>query len=149
MAIGSDSHVCRQWMEELRWLEYGQRLHLQRRNVAAHPGHSAGATAARLFDTALAGGAQAAGQKCWGLQRGARGDLLVLDSHVPGLLGVPGEHLLDATVFACDRAPLREVYVAGRCVIAQGRHAQQDVIAARFTEAMQNLWQSAPGAALR
>lgn len=140
MAIGSDSHVCRQWTEELRWLEYGQRLLLQRRNVSARTDQSAGATAARLFDTALAAGGQAAGQGRWGLQVGARADLLVLDRQAPGLLGVPGDHLLDATVFACDRAPLRDVYVAGQCVLSQGRHAQQDAIAARFQQAMQTLW---------
>ena len=140
MALGSDSHVCRQWMEELRWLEYGQRLLLQRRNVAALPAQSEGATAARLFDAAVSAGGAAAGQARWGLVAGARADMLVLDTQAPGLLGVPANHMLDATVFACDRAPLRDVYVAGRCVIAQGRHAQQEAIAAQFVEAMQGLW---------
>jgi formimidoylglutamate deiminase len=144
LAIGSDSQVCRQWMEELRWLEYGQRLQLQRRNVAARPGQAEGASAARLFDAALQAGAQAAGQKHWGLQVGARADMLVLNAQANGLLGVPASHVLDAAVFACDSAPLRDVYVAGRCVLAQGRHAQQDAIAQRFTRAMQSLWQPAP-----
>lgn len=142
MAVGSDSHVCRQWNEEFRWLEYGQRLLLQRRNVAALPGQSEGATAARLFDAALSAGGTAAGQASWGLVAGARADLLVLDMQAPGLLGVPASHALDASVFACDRAPIRDVYVAGRCVIAQGRHAQQDAIAAQFVQAMQRLWQT-------
>jgi formimidoylglutamate deiminase len=140
MAIGSDSHVCRQWMEELRWLEYGQRLQWQRRNVAALPGQSEGATAARLFDAALSAGAAAAGHKHWGLKAGARADLLVLDPRASGLLGVPASHTLDAAVFACGSAPIRDVYVAGRCVIAQGRHAQQEAIAAQFVQAMQGLW---------
>lgn len=139
MAIGSDSHVCRQWHEELRWLEYGQRLQLQRRNVAANPSQGQPATAARLFDAALVAGGQAAGQPLWGLRVGARADLLVLDRHAPGLLGVPISHALDATVFACDAAPLRDVYVAGRCVIAQGRHAQQEAIAAQFVQALSGL----------
>ena len=52
MALGSDSHVGRQWPEELRWLEYGQRLHLQQRNVAAAPAQQP-ATAARLLDAAV------------------------------------------------------------------------------------------------
>jgi formimidoylglutamate deiminase len=145
LAIGSDSQVCRQWMEELRWLEYGQRLQWQRRNVAARPEQAAGATAARLFDAAIAAGAQAAGQPCWGLQVGARADLLVLNPQAGGLLGVPAEHVLDAAVFACDSTPVRDVYVAGRCVIAQGRHAQQPAIAAQFAQAMQALWSAAPG----
>ena len=140
MAIGSDSQVCRQWNEELRWLEYGQRLQLQQRNVAANPAGGQAATAARLFEAALAAGGSAAGQKAWGLRVGARADLLVLDTLAPGLLGLPLSHALDATVFACDKAPVRDVYVAGRCVIAQGRHAQQNSIAAQFVEAMDALW---------
>ena len=146
LAIGSDSHVCRQWMQELRWLEYGQRLLLQRRNIAARPGWAYGATAARLFEAALQAGGAAAGQHRWGLVAGARADLLVLDPAASGLLGVPANHMLDASVFACDSAPLREVYVAGRCVIRQGRHARQDAIAARFEAAMLALWGEPAGA---
>jgi formimidoylglutamate deiminase len=140
MAIGSDSHVCRQWHEELRWLEYGQRLNLQRRNVSAKPAQAEGATAARLFDAAQSAGGQAAGQSNWGLNKGARADMLVLDTQASGLLGVPDSHVLDAVVFACDKAPIRDVYVAGRQVLADGKHAQQATIATQFTQAMQSLW---------
>jgi formimidoylglutamate deiminase len=77
---------------------------------------------------------------CWGLSAGARADLLVLNTQSPGLLGIPASHVLDATVFACDTAPIREVYVAGRCVVRHGRHVQQDAIAAKYAEAMQQLW---------
>jgi formimidoylglutamate deiminase len=140
MAVGSDSHVCRQWNEELRWLEYGQRLQLQRRNVAASPGTGQAATAARLFDAALSAGGTAAGQKQWGLTPGARADMLVLNRQASGLLGIPASHLLDAYVFACDTPAIRDVYVAGRHIIQQGRHAQQDTIASAFEEAMGALW---------
>lgn len=140
MAIGSDSHVCRQWPEELRWLEYGQRLNLQRRNVAASPAHHAGSTAERLFVAAQSAGAPAAGQKTWGLEVGARADLLVLDSQAPGLLGIPALHTLDALLFAADRPAFRDVYVAGRHVIADGRHRDQASIRARFARVMESLW---------
>ena len=144
LAIGSDSHVCRQWMEELRWLEYGQRLQLQRRNVASHPGVAEGSSAARLYQGALTAGGQAAGLPHWGLRAGGRADMLVLDVRAAGLLGVPHSHVLDAAVFACDRSPVRDVYVAGRCVLRDGQHAQQAAIAHRFTQAMQELWDCAP-----
>jgi len=140
MAIGSDSHVCRQWTEELRWLEYGQRLNLQRRNVAAAPTQHAGSTAERLFEAALSAGGGAAGQKAWGLAVGARADALVLDVQNPGMLGVPLSHTLDALLFACDRPAFKDVYVAGRQVIADGRHADQAPIAARFAQVMEGLW---------
>lgn len=140
MAVGSDSHVNRQWAEELRWLEYGQRLRLQQRNVAAAPTQQP-ATAARLFDAALHAGGPAAGQRVWGLTRGARADALVLDVQTPGLLGVPASHRLDALVFATNTSALREVYVAGHKLVHAGRHVEQDRIARAFESTMQALWE--------
>jgi formimidoylglutamate deiminase len=139
MALGSDSHVGRQWNEEIRWLEYGQRLRLQQRNVAAAPGHQP-ATAARLLDTAVHAGAAASGHANWGLQVGARADALVLDVQAPGLLGVPGSHLLDALVFATHPPAIRDVYVAGQQVIRQGQHPAQSAVAQHFEAAMRELW---------
>lgn len=139
MAVGSDSHVCRQWNEELRWLEYGQRLLLQKRNVAANPSAGQSATAARLFEAALSAGGQAAGQKLWGLKSGARADMLVLNPHASGLLGIPLGHTLDAYVFACDTPALNEVYVAGNRVVAQGKHVRQEALAVEFLAAMNAL----------
>ncbi len=141
MAIGSDSHVSRQWAEELRWLEYGQRLGLQRRNVAASPATQP-ATAARLFEAALSAGGRAAGQQKWGIQVGARADLLVLDTRAPGLLGVPASHTLDALVFATNTSAIRDVYVAGRQVVRSGVHLQSMQIASDFEEVMQALWET-------
>lgn len=139
MALGSDSHVGRQWNEEIRWLEYGQRLCLQQRNVSASPGRQP-ATAARLFDAAVHAGAAACGQPAWGLQTGARADVLVLDVQASGLLGVPGSHLLDALVFATQTPAIRDVYVAGLPVVIGGRHVAQATVADRFAATMQALW---------
>ena len=58
----------------------------------------------------------------WGLVPGARADLLVLELQAPGLLGMPASHALDALVFATDAPALREVWVAGRRIVAGGRH---------------------------
>lgn len=140
LSVGSDSQVSRCWAQELRWLEYGQRLGLRQRNVAAAPALGQGATAARLFDAVLAGSGHAAGLPHWGLRRGARADALVLDTQSAGLLGVPASHTLDALVFATDAPALREVYVAGQRVVAEGRHWQHAPIAQRFAVAMEELW---------
>ena len=140
MAIGSDSHVTRNWPEELRWLEYGQRLLRRTRNVSAAPAAGQAATAARLFDAALSAGARAAGQTHWGLVQGARADALVLDTHSPALLGIPPSHGLDALVFAGGEPALREVIVSGCTVMRDGRHAQQQAIAERFAAVMETLW---------
>ncbi len=115
LALGSDSQVTRAWPEELRWLEYGQRLQRQQRNVAALPGVQQ-ATAARLFDRMLAGGAAAAGFGGWGLVVGARADLLVLDTGDAALDGLPPDHLLDGLVFAAPARPFGAVMVGGRWV---------------------------------
>ncbi len=113
LSIGSDSQVLRGWSEELRWLEYGQRLLHRRRNLAADP-PAEPATAARLFERLRAGGAAAAGLPRWGLQAGARADLLVLDRSDPALAGVPAGHWLDALVFAAPSRPFAATLVAGR-----------------------------------
>ncbi len=140
ISIGSDSHVSRSWREELRWLEYGQRLKLQARNVCAAPEHGQASTAQRLFQAAHAGGACAAGLNATGLVMGARADFVVLDAHAPALLGIPTEHTLDAVIFAADTASIAQTYVAGNCIISKGMHGQQGLINAAYVAAMQQLW---------
>jgi formimidoylglutamate deiminase len=139
LSLGSDSEVTRSWPEELRWLEYGQRLALRQRNVAALPGAQP-ATAARLFDAVLAASAAPAGLAQWGLVPGARADFLVLDTRDASLLGVPASHLLDALVFSSPGDAIRDVYVAGEVVVRERRHAAQEAIANRFAQAMAALW---------
>ena len=117
LATGSDSHVTRDWREELRLLDYVQRLVHRRRNVAAAPHHGAPATAARLFERLLAGGAAAAGLGPCGLQRGARADLLVVDTGDPALLERDGDALLDTLVFSSPTRPFARVMVGGRWVV--------------------------------
>jgi formimidoylglutamate deiminase len=137
-SIGSDSQVTRAWPEELRWLEYGQRLVRQRRNVAAQPSGQP-ATALRLFEAARAGGASAAGLPKWGFTRGARADFIVLDPSSDALLGMPRSHFVDALVFSSPANAIRDVYVAGEPRIRDREHADGTAIAARFVDAMESL----------
>lgn len=139
ISIGSDSQVTRAWAEELRWLEYGQRLGLQRRNVAADP-PAQPSTAARLFEAARAGSAAPAGFKRWGLQVGARADFLVLDASASGLRGLPVEHLMDGLIFASPGNALRDLFVSGTRVLADGQHARQSQIGADFEVVFRGLW---------
>ena len=138
LSLGSDSQVCRHWPEELRWLEYGQRLSLRRRNVSAT--HANTSSARHLFERVLTGGASAAGHGSWGLKPGARADFLVINSAAPGLLGVPDTHALDALVFANDGPVFSEVWVAGQRVVQAGQHRKQAPIAQAFVQAMHQLW---------
>lgn len=117
LSIGSDSQVTRDWREELRLAEYGQRLVHRRRNVAAARG---GSTAARLFARTLDGGGRAAGRARWGLVSGARADLVVLDPQDEALRNVPAERLLDALVFVSPSRPFRDVLVGGTWALSGG-----------------------------
>jgi len=130
-SIGSDSHVTRRWSEELRLLEYAQRLTQRKRNVAAQtmgPLSSAGA----MLEAALAGGRNATGLALGGIAVGQPADFAVLDLQSPALLGVPADHMLDAMVFSSPDARLDAVYVAGQPV-----QMRND---AGFVPAMHALW---------
>jgi len=140
LSIGSDSHVTRDVAEELRWLDYGQRLALRSRNVGAAPRDGEPSTARRLLSRVLDGGAAAAGLSGWGLKPGARADALVIDTREPALLGLPTSRLLDALMFSSPCRPWRDVMVAGRWVVREHQHAQSAVIAERFSAAMQAIW---------
>jgi formimidoylglutamate deiminase len=114
-SIGSDSNVTRSPIEELRLLEYSQRLALGERNVAARAARSE-STASVLFNGAVDGGSVAAGQACGGLAVGQRADFCVPDPLSPALVGVPGPRVLDALVFSSPDAAMVRVCVAGRDV---------------------------------
>ena len=135
--VGSDSHVSVSPLEELRWLEYGQRLISQTRNVAA-PG-AGGSTGARLFADALAGGAEALGRPIGAIAAGKRADLVVLDPDHPQLFGRSGDTLVDALIFSGNVNPVRHVLCGGRWVIRGGRHGAEDRIAATYRTAMSRL----------
>ncbi len=135
--VGSDSNVAVSAIEELRLLEYGQRLAHRRRAVAATADSpSVGTT---LYRAALAGGARAAGRRIAGLAPGERADFLVLDPDSPPLAGKRGDALLDAFVFAGSANPVRDVFVGGRRLVAGGRHADEAGVAAAFRHALARL----------
>jgi len=140
LSLGSDSNATRSALEEMRLLEYSQRLARRVRCVAAAPQDHEPATAARLWSRMLAGGAAAAGFARWGLEVGARADLLVVDTAAPALLGIPPTHTLDAMVFSSPNRPFRDVLVAGRWVTREHRTPAAAAVAQRFTAAMQELW---------
>jgi formimidoylglutamate deiminase len=125
LSLGSDSQVTRDWREEIRLLEYGQRLTLRRRNVAAAPHAGAPSTAARLFERLIAGGAAAAAMGAWGLQVGARADLTVVDASDPALAERDGDSLLDTLVFSSPTLAFARVMVGGRWVATTGPLASQ------------------------
>lgn len=136
IAIGSDSHISINPFEELRWLEYGQRLHSQSRNVAYWRDRHIGR---ELFLRTLAGGARAGGQSKVGLEEGAAADLVVLDEKDPMLAGHGSDTLLDALVFSGYRLPIERVMVEGEWQVIDGEHVDRDEAAGDFGEALASL----------
>ncbi len=135
VGIGSDSHISVSPVEELRWLEYSQRLTLKRRNLLAGEDGSP-SVGARLYKAALAGGARALGRPIGRLATGCRADLLVLDAELPCLWGKADDLLLDALVFAGNRNPVRDVMVGGEWLVQEGRHRDRDAILADYRAAI-------------
>ncbi len=132
--VGSDSHVAVSAAGELRLLEYSQRLHTGRRNVAATQADRHVATALTL--AAVAGGAAASGRPVGGLAPGQRADLVVLDGGHPLLAGLPGPAALDAHVFAeTSGAAIDTVVVGGRERVRGGRHQLREQAAPAFIQA--------------
>ena len=130
VGIGSDSNVSVSAIEELRLLEYGQRLsHRRRAMLASDESPSVGRY---LYDAAVGGGARALAQPMGALQVGRRADLVVLDAGTPALAHKTGDAILDSLVFAASHTSIKDVMVAGRWRIRDGRHDQQDAILKRF-----------------
>jgi formimidoylglutamate deiminase len=135
--IGSDSHISQGAVEELRWLEYGQRLLQQRRNVAAsdsqrHVGDF-------LWQGALRGGAQAAGRPLGALEAGRRADLIVLDSEHPNLDGAAAADVLGSFVFCGNDNLVKDVLAGGQWVVRDGRHMAQAAITRRYKQVVAEL----------
>ncbi len=136
IAIGSDSNVSLDVAEELRWLEYVQRLAVRRRHVLGTAGVASLGDA--LYAAAAAAGAQSLGRQAGALAKGLRADFVVLaatgDDIGPELAGdVPPS--LDWYVFRSGAWRVRDVFVAGRAVVRGGRHVAREDLRARASRA--------------
>ncbi|SHN84219.1 formimidoylglutamate deiminase [Bradyrhizobium erythrophlei] len=135
--VGTDSNVLVGVTDELRQLEYGQRLKRRERNVlSAGPGISTGRA---LFDAALAGGAQALAQPIVGLQAGARADIVTLDAAHPSLAGRSKDAILDGWIFAANAGAIACVWAGGDKVVENGRHRLRQTAREAFNEAVRRL----------
>ena len=117
-AIGSDSHVSVSLQEELRWLEYAQRLVHRQRNLLTDEGTPH--VAQHLFLRAVAGGASASARDIAGLAVGQRADLLVLDPHAPDAQADDPAITLSAWIFGNHGAHgARDVLTGGRWAVKE------------------------------
>ncbi|MDZ5697269.1 formimidoylglutamate deiminase [Chelativorans sp. M5D2P16] len=135
LGVGSDSNVRISVPEELRQLEYSQRLKDRARTVLAEPGASCGRA---LYDTALAGGARALGRESGALETGRWADLVALDpAAFAGLAS--GDAILDGWIFAGGNEAVTDLWSAGRHSVQGGRHVAREAIAGRYRARLEKI----------
>lgn len=134
--IGGDSHVSRDPAEELRLLEYAQRLTARRRNLVA--GERTPAVGTTLWLEAAAAG-RALGRAMGAIAPGMRADLVVLDSEHPDLAGRSGDAIANALIFSGSTQMVRDVMVGGTWKVTQGKHPLEDAAAAAYKRAVAEL----------
>jgi formimidoylglutamate deiminase len=136
--IGSDSNVFIALTEELRLLEYSQRLIRKERNVMTS---NSGSVGRALYNDALLGGAQALGRKSGSLSPGNWADLVSLDAESLSLWGCSDDEFLDRWIFTADDSLVCEVWSAGRQMVAQGQHIHRKEIEKRYRSVIQEIRQ--------
>jgi formiminoglutamate deiminase len=134
--IGTDSNVSISVRDELRQLEYSQRLRDRARNVVAG---TAASTGRALFDGALRGGSRALGRQGAGLTAGSAADLFTLDTDVPALADREGDALLDSFIFGGGQAAVDGVWRAGHKVVTRGAHHAREGVVRRYRAALARL----------
>ena len=136
-AIGSDSHISVNPIEELRWLEYAQRLSKQKRAILATTNQAS--VGANLWRNAALGGAQSTDSNTGELAIGKQADLLVLAEQRTQLFANNEQHIMDSLIFASQQNPVRDVMVNGCWVILAGQHSGEEGIADAFSEILKTL----------
>lgn len=136
-AIGSDSHISVNPIEELRWLEYAQRLSKQQRALLATAEQKS--VGLNLWQQAALGGAQSTNSNTGELAIGKQADLVVLDDSQLRLFAHDDEHLLDSVIFASQQNPVQNVMVNGQWTIRDGKHALEQSCADKFASLLSKL----------
>jgi len=136
IGIGTDSNVRISLSEELRTLEYSQRLRDRRRARYADASRSAGRA---LFASVAAGGARALQRDSGSIAVGQWADLLTLDPAAPNFLATQDDGWLDAWIFSADDRLVRDVWSAGRHVVSGGIHVRRELICAAYASTLRAL----------
>ncbi len=132
IAIGSDSQISISPAEDLRMLEYSQRLRDRTRNALAS---GAGASTGRsLLDAVLKGGAACLDQPVGAIAVGKRCDIAILDDEHPAMVGREGDALLDTWIFSAGNSAVKDMIVGGIHVVKERRHINEDRIGKKFAE---------------
>jgi len=141
VALGSDSHVEIDLLEDARELEYHLRLQRMERAVLASVGDDGqSALAAQLFNCATVSGAESINAPGGSLEPGRAADFFTVDLNDPSIAGASPDDLLSSIVFSLSRTAVKDVVVGGKRIVENGRHAQQEEIVERFKALQERLW---------
>ncbi|HQT67397.1 MAG: formimidoylglutamate deiminase [Rhodospirillales bacterium 20-60-12] len=136
--IGTDSNVMINPFEELRWLEYVQRLRHRQRGMAVPPGQS-GSIGGALYRAVTSSAALVAGRRIGQIAAGYRADFCVLDEDLLSLPDLAGDAWLDSAMFAARTNPVRDVMVGGVWLVHAGHHAGEEAAKMKFDRAMREI----------
>jgi formiminoglutamate deiminase len=131
--VGTDSNINISLTDELRSLEYSQRLKHHQRNVLSGP---IGSTGEAIYLNCAKGGAQALARNAGRISVGRLADLVAIDTNHPRLCTLKDSQLVDGWVFAANDQVVTDVWAAGRHMVKDGRHVDQDAIFAGYRTAM-------------
>ena len=137
LGVGTDSNVRISLSEELRTLEYSQRLQNKGRAIYADENRSTGRV---LFDHAVSGGAQALQRKSGVIATGQMADFISLDASAVPFLAVENDQWLDAWIFASDDSLITDVWSTGQHVVREGRHIDRERIEQRYRKTLTSLF---------
>ncbi|EEA95439.1 formimidoylglutamate deiminase [Pseudovibrio sp. JE062] len=138
--VGSDSNLRISLSEELRVLEYSQRLRDQSRNVMLNGEGSVGMA---MYQAAAKGGAQALGRNTGELKEGSLADVVAIDTARVEFTGLRPDQYLDYWIFAGDDRVVTDVWSAGRHMVKDGQHIHRAAITAKYREQLAVLLEAA------
>lgn len=141
IALGSDSQVQIDLLEDARELEYHLRLqNMERAVLSTEADFSNSATANRLFEYATVNGARSLGSLGGTLESDSPADFFTVDLNDPSIAGAAEQDLMAAIVFGSSKSAVKDVFAGGKQIVSDGRHADQEEIISRFVQLQKKLW---------
>jgi formimidoylglutamate deiminase len=138
ICLGSDSQIQIDLLEDARLLEYHLRMQQLERVVLDPLGREG--LSQMLFETASKSGAISLGHSGGELVVGKPADFVSIDLDDPSIAGADEKTLAANVVFSLERTGIKEVYVSGRPLVAEGRHRLQEGIIAEFAALQRRFW---------
>ncbi|MEM1406538.1 MAG: formimidoylglutamate deiminase [Bacteroidota bacterium] len=137
-SIGTDSHIGLNPCEELRILDYGQRLTSHRRNTFTYSNKSDHTLYA--FDQMLSSGRAAMGHLSKGyFELNSPFDAVIFDAKQPLLANTAREYWLPTLLYSADASWIKGTIIDGRWVVENNLHKDQEKIRPAFTKALKKL----------